>query len=406
MQKTANPLARSAGSDATDTRVAARDVARTLAAALPVRPDLLLVFGSFHHRAMFSDALDTLRSELHPAHLLASTNETVIFDDHEAERTAGLSALALCLPGTVIEPFRFDLEDGPPSVWSHGFIAERVALPGTVSRASVPLPHRGMIMLADPFSVNASHACAAIDEAAGPGGARIHGGVASGASLPGLNVLGCDLRTSHAGIVGVSIFGDIQMDAFASQGCQPVGPCMVVTKAAGGALLELGGRPALDALADMAEGLPPSERDRLQAGLLVGVAARAGKTRLGRGDFIVRPAVDIDRTRAAIVLPEPVAVGSTVQFQARDGQIASEDLSMLLDLEQVRGPAVGALLFSCTARGSRLFAEPGHDAATLSRRLAVPIAGCRCAGEFAPIEGRSFVHNHSAVGVVFRPVAR
>jgi small ligand-binding sensory domain FIST len=404
VRKTANPVTRSAGSDVTETRVAAREVACSLAAGLSVRPDALFVFGSFHHRAMFSDAIEMLRAELHPAHVLGTTVANTILDDSETEHTAGLCALAVSLPGTVIEPFRFDLEDGPPAVWSAGFISERVALPGSVTGAAGPLPHRGMIMLTDPFSVNATQVCAALDAAAGPAGARIHGGVASGASLPGLNVLACDRRTAHTGAVGLSIFGDIQLDGFASQGCQPVGTPMVVTKASGTRILEIGGRNALAALADMADGLPLLERERLQAGLLVGVAVHAGKARLGRGDFIVRPAVSIEPEHSAIVLTETVAVGSTIQFHVRDPDIASEDLSMLLDREQVRGPAAGALLFSCTARGPRLFAEPSHDASMLSRRLAVPIAGCRCAGEFAAIEGRSLVHNHSATGVVFRPV--
>ena len=57
---------------------AAREVATALRGGMIVRPDLLVVFGSFPHRALFSAAPDPLRAELHPAHLLASTARAVI----------------------------------------------------------------------------------------------------------------------------------------------------------------------------------------------------------------------------------------------------------------------------------------------------------------------------------------
>lgn len=186
------PSAVTASSECLDTRQAARALAEELRARTRCRPDLLVVFASFHHRALFSDALDLLRSELHPPHLLACTAEGVIEGSREIERTAGMCAIALSLPGVVARPFSFSLTDGPPSVWSDGFVRERVSLPPDEGA----LPHRGILMLADPFAVHTGHACAAIEHAAGPQGARIFGGVASGASFAGLNVLAVDRKTS------------------------------------------------------------------------------------------------------------------------------------------------------------------------------------------------------------------
>lgn len=399
VQRQSHMAASTAVSDQPNARAAAREVSEALSARLTVRPDLLVVFGTFHHRALFSDAIGSLRSDLHPAHLLACTAEGVIGNACEIERSCGLVAIALRLPGVTLRPFHFDIHDGPPSVWSPGFIRERVSLPPDEGA----LPFRGTLMLADPFSIHARHACAAIDDAAGPGGARIFGGLASGASHAGLNVLSCDRRTAHSGLVGLTVFGDVALDGFVSEGCAPLGPDLVVTKSRDNEVLELGGRPALTAAHDVAESLDARGRALLASGLLFGVAIDAGKPRLGRGDFLVREVLKVDAARKSIVLKDPVPVGSTVRFHARDARTAHEDLDLLLDSEQLREPPVAGLLFSCNARGTRMFGEPDHDAALVSRRLAgAPIAGFHCAGEIGPRHGRSCLHTQTASLALFR----
>jgi small ligand-binding sensory domain FIST len=403
VSRTKSPTSISARSERTDTRDAARELATALRAGSVVRPDILVVFASFHHRALFSDALEILRSELHPAHVLACTARSVISDGDDLEGGAAMSALALSLPGVVARPFWFDLNDGPPTVWSEELIRSRVALAPDEGDQRGTLPHCGILMLSDPFSISASQACAAIDAAAGPQGARIIGGIASGASHAGLNVLAADRRIAHMGVVGLSLFGDLTIDTVVSTGCRPIGAPFVVTKAQGTQLLELGGRPALAAAQAMAESLPESERAHFAHGLLVGVAINASKPRLGRGDFLVRPVQALDAARGAITLTEPVPVGSTVQFQLRDAHTATEDLSMLLDAEVMRDPAIAALIFSCESRGIRLYGLNEMDASLVSRRLNhVPIAGFHCSGEIGPFGKRSLVQSQSVAAAIFR----
>jgi small ligand-binding sensory domain FIST len=397
------PAAAAALSECLETRVAAREVAEQLrhkcAEAKIARPDLLIAFGSFHHRALFSDALEMLRDELRPAHTLGCTVESVLSGAQEVEQGPGLSVLALSLPGALVRPFHFELVDGPPSVWSPGFIRERVSLPPDEGA----LPHRGILMLSDPFSTDTGRACAAIDEVAGPQGARIFGGVASGASFAGMNVLAADRRVLNNGIVGVSIFGDVALDGLVSQGCAPIGPRFVVTKAVRNEILELNGRPALEVALEMSESLPERERDLRARGLLVGIAPDAAKPRLGRGDFIVRSVSRVDPARGAITLTDHVSTGQTVEFHVRDARTADEDLRMLLDAEQLRGDTAAAILFSCNARGYRLFGSAHHDAELVSRRLRTQaVAGFHCAGEIGPLGRRSFVHTQTASVVAFR----
>lgn len=407
VRQTKSPFSISARSDRTDTREAAREVASNLRASMPVRPDVLVMFASFRHRALFSDALDILRGELHPSHVLGCTARSVIADAEELEGAAGMSAMALSLPGVVARPFWFDLTDGPPAVWSEAFIRSRVALAPDEGDSRGVLPHAGILMLADPFSINPSHVCAAIDAAAGPRGARIVGGIASGASHAGLNVLAADRRLAHMGVVGLSMFGDLAIDCVVSSGCRPIGAPIVVTKARGNQLLELGGRPALVAAQEMADSLPESERALFAQGLLVGVAVNAAKPRLGRGDFLVRPVEALDAARGAITITDAIAVGSTIRFQVRDARTAREDLGMLLDAEVLKDPPVGTLLFSCESRGSHLYGLGESDASLVSRRLGgAPLAGFHCSGEIGVFGSRSLIQSQSVSAAIFRALPR
>jgi hypothetical protein len=94
-----------------------------------------------------------------------------------------------------------------------------------------------------------------------------------------------------------------------------------------------------------------------------------------------------------------------VQFHVRDAHSADEDLRRILAQENtVLGgrPAAGALLFTCNGRGSRMFAEPDHDAGLLAALLGeIPVAGFFCAGELGPVGGQNFLHTFTASIALF-----
>ncbi len=69
--------------------------------------------------------------------------------------------------------------------------------------------------------------------------------------------------------------------------------------------------------------------------------------------------------------------------------------------------AAGALLFTCTGRGSRLFAEPDHDAGLVAKTLGeIPLAGFFCDGELGPVGGQNFLHTFTASLALFPETAR
>ena len=93
-----------------------------------------------------------------------------------------------------------------------------------------------------------------------------------------------------------------------------------------------------------------------------------------------------------------------MQFHIRDAATADEDLRALLSSSAAESatPPAGALLFTCNGRGTRLFAEPNHDAACLRDCLGdIPVAGFFAQGELGPIGGKNFLHGFTASVALF-----
>jgi small ligand-binding sensory domain FIST len=183
-----------------------------------------------------------------------------------------------------------------------------------------------------------------------------------------------------------------------SQGCRPIGQPFIVTRAEGSLVLELGGRPAVGRLQELADAASEDDRTLLRHGLHVGLVLDEHHAEFGPGDFLVRNLLGADPNSGALVIGEQVRVGQTVQFHVRDAAAADEDLQALLVGEQ----AAAGLVFTCTGRGQHLFGTADHDAEAVHAHLGpIPLAGAFCAGEIGPVDGRSFVHTFTASMALF-----
>ena len=397
------PFACSAVSGHFDTRTAATEIADSLFDELSAPGstsgcDLALLFASFHHRAAFDDAAAIVRKAIAPRTVLGVTAEAVIGGDRELEGVAGLSAIALRLPGVRVHAWH-STPDDPMPLEDPQAIRNRIGFNDEFRTA---------IMVGDPFTTPITRLLPALtisgQTAEKPAPVVITGGMASGSSQPGLNVLIQNERVLSAGAVGVSLSGNLDIDFIVSQGCRPIGTPFIITKCKGNVILELGGRKAIDALQEMAQELSEAEKRLLSRGLLMGRVVNEYKDRFGRGDFLVRNVMGFDQKIGGIAAGERCRPGQTIQFHVRDAVTATEDLQLLLD-SQVLNPAppFGALLFSCNGRGERLFGQPNHDLNIIRERLGeIPIAGFFAAGEFGPIGDRSYLHGHTASLAVLR----
>lgn len=328
--------------------------------------DLALLFASGPHVRALADAAGVVRALLRPAVLLGATASGVLAAGREVEGTASFS------------------------LWTGRFGAVHPLRLGPGGRPTEPdFEPAALVLVGDPSTfVAAPHFG---DLARQWPGLPIVGGLASAAVRPGGNRLVLDDLVTTAGGVGVLLGPGVEVEALVSQGCRPVGDPLVVTAADGHVVRELGGRPAMARVLELAnDRLTPEEVQGVnQGGLLVGRAVDEGKAELERGDFLVGELVGASQVEGWIALTDEVAVGATLQFHLRDADTADDDLRATLNGRA----ADAALVFAGAGRGRQLFDVPHHDAAVVDEYLGRPAAaGMSCAGAFGPVGGRNVVH--------------
>lgn len=320
---------------------------------------------------------------------VGATAGGVIGDGRGVEHGPAIAVWAATLPGAGVRPFRLSAEGSDGGIRVQGFLPPRS-------------DDRVAALVVDPYSFPVGgflqHANTAIP------GFPLVGGLAGAPGGPGANRLfldgpGFDAEVHDRGGVGVMLGGEVSARTVVSQGCRPIGPAMVVTRAEGNLLLELAGTPAYQRLAEIVTSLPAAEQELVGRGLHVGIAMNEYADEHGRGDFLIRGVVGVDEARGAVAIGEVVEVGQTVRFQVRDAPGAGEDLIELLGPD----PSGGALLFSCNGRGTAMFDDADHDVRVVRRALgARGVAGFFAAGEIGPVAGRNHLHGFTASVLAFR----
>ena len=380
-----------------DTRTAAWGVADRLASDLAGSPALAVVIASFHHAAALPEAVRIVRETTDAGSILAMTACGVLAGVDEHHSGPALTAFGLGGPGIRARSFAFDHLDGPADVWSRQLVRSRLRLAS---------PPRVVGLFGDPFSPGSASLPRAV-EATVPAGTPLMGGLVSGGSQPGTNVLVADDRVLTGGTVGFVLEGAVEATPIIAHAGRGVGPLLVVTATENGTITELSGRPASEALDEVLAELSASDRSRLGARPLLGIASDANKRTLGRGDYLIRPIATVDRGGGGLLVPGGVARGSSVRFQVVDGDTERQDLAMALDLAMLdERPIFGVLAASSAARGPGLLGSDGHDAARLHARLGgPPLAGLVTAAEVAPIGGRHRLAGMGLSAIALRPGA-
>jgi small ligand-binding sensory domain FIST len=363
------------------------------------RPDLLLAFASPHH-AQDLDYLPGLAGGRTPGALLVGcTGSGVIGDAREAEDGPALSLTGAWLPGVACRGFHVEMASLPDpdtgaASW-HG-----LAGIGPRSRPK-------FLLLADPFTVDADVLVRGLDRAY-PRAPKF-GGLASGGRAPGENRILLGEEVHRRGAVGVAFTGDLEVDTLIAQGCRPIGSPMLVTRCRGGALLELDRGKPLEVLAEIYGGLGPRDRELMRHSLFLGIDMREERVEYDPGELLVRNIVGADPGTGAISVGEELRPVQAVQFVLRDASTADEDLRRMLHVRRATGAPRpdGALLFSCTGRGSGLFGRPDHDTGLFEEVLGpAALGGFFCNGEIGPVGGTTFLHGYTSAFALFRGVKR
>lgn len=388
-------------STAANTAEAVRDACdRALAALGGRKPDLAVVCHSPHHAAGPADLPDLLARRISAGCLVGAMGESVVATGREIELAPALCVWLADFGGRVrLDPFHVAAEDTPdgPSL---------LGLPDALFDAD---PRRSaLLVFGDPYSFPAGELFLPRMNEDYPG-MPVMGGMSSGAAAPGERGLILDGRAHADGAVGVLLrdtagSGPLPWRQVVSQGCRPVGPPFVITKAQDQIIVELGGQVPLKVLRSLYQTLTPGDQKLFETSLHVGLAVTEYGDRQGPGDFLIRNLYGLDPDAGVLAITDSVRVGQTVRFHLRDQASASAELRDLLAADRAAHPApAAALAFTCNGRGSRMFDAPSHDAKAIESAFGpVPVAGWFAAGEFGPIGGVNFVHGFTASVVLFQ----
>jgi len=386
--KTAEALALSA-----DPVEAASRAARQARARLGDVPACLAVlFASEHFFGSAQALLEAVTAETGELPLIGCVAEAVVGGAREIESEP---AVSLWLAAGL----------GPVQTFGMEFV--RTASGGAFGGYRFGTGPAGIhLMICDPFTFPAGDLLAHLNQHVGE--AVVMGGMASGGLRQGRSRLFLDQRVLSGGAVGVHL-PHAEVHPLVAQGCRPVGDPYTVTRADGNVIFDLGGRPPLTRLRELAAALPSRDRELLAQGAQLGLVIDEYRTESRPGDFLIRGLAGADPQSGAVVVGDAVQVGQTVQFHVRDADSADEDLRRTLQREVAAlggREAAGALLFTCNGRGSRLFPEPGHDAGLVATMLGdIAVAGFFCAGELGPVGGRNFLHAYTASIALFPQTA-
>ena len=94
-----------------------------------------------------------------------------------------------------------------------------------------------------------------------------------------------------------------------TQGCQAVGAPQTITAAEGNLILEIDGRPAVEALEKTLNSPDNPGLRQMTKHLLAGIGERGAG---GRSDYVVRPFAITDSDRPALAVDDRVRAGKTI----------------------------------------------------------------------------------------------
>jgi small ligand-binding sensory domain FIST len=349
---------------------------------LGTSPDVAVLFATEAHLGAIEDVAATVQTVLDPRAFIGTAACAVLGGDRGVEDRPGMVLWAGRLAGR-LTPVHLTAEQSDDGWVIAGLESLR------------DRPASTLVLIADPFTFPVGGLLATL--AAERPEIRVIGGMASAARMPGGNRLIVGGRVTAHGAVGLLLDGVDAPETVVSQGCRPIGTPFTVTRSERHVIHELAGRPALERLLEMVEGLDPADRALAREGLQCGIVVDDHKLDFGRGDFLIRGVLGADRENGAIAVGDNVPVGATVQFQVRDATTAGEDLQLLLSDHD----ASGALVFTCNGRGVQMFGDEHHDASIVHRVLGGAVAGMFCAGEVGPVAGTNALHGFTASVALF-----
>lgn len=353
-----------------------------------------LVFMSprfFRHAA---PVLEIMRVHAQIPVLAGCSGTGLIVGDQEIEENAGLTLGLYSLPGAELKALHFTQrqveEANGPAYWR-------------VETGVEPEKTNGWLAFIDPFHLDAESWLRGWNEAYAP--LPILGGLASGNFEEQTTQVYLNGDVFEEGGVAISVGGDVKLASVISQGCTPIGETWTLTGVDRNLIHKIANRRAYDVLADTFNALSSEEQRKTRGNLFIGLVTDEYRENFHRGDFLIRNLLGAEPSSGVIAVGAFPRAGQTIQFQRRDAQAATEDMTELLTRAKNRlaGATIyGGCLCCCNGRGKNLFGQPSHDAKLVQKQLGpIGLAGFFCNGEFGPVGDKSFLHGYTASLALF-----
>ncbi|RZO54684.1 MAG: hypothetical protein EVA89_27495 [Sandaracinaceae bacterium] len=266
--------------------------------------------------------------------------------------------------------------------------------------------HRTGLLLLDPLAGNGEEATLITAAYLGED-IRLAGGAAGDDLAMKRTTVSIGARVADDAIVAAVIFSKAPLGVGVCHGHQPISQPLEITKAEGGTVYEVEGRPAWDvwaehtAAAAKAVGLDPASLTEEQIGGFL-LRYEAG---LASGDeYKIRAPLSRNADGSlgmACGIPQGAKIRITESVPER--QVESARTAAKRARAQLGAPAAGAIVFDCICRNLILDDRFGQAVAGISEELGgVPLAGFETYGEIALDAGDlSGFHNTTTVVLAF-----
>ncbi|HTW02263.1 MAG TPA: FIST N-terminal domain-containing protein, partial [Streptosporangiaceae bacterium] len=295
---------------------ASRAVSEARAALGGASPSFAVLFASAHFLGLAQGLVTAVAEDLGKVPLIGCVAESVAGGAREIESEPAIS-LWLAADLGPVETFAMEFVRTPSGGAFGGY-------------RFGPDPAGAHLMICDPFTFPADDLLAHLNDHVP--GAVVMGGLASAGLAARQSRMFLDDRVISNGAVGAHL-PEAELHPLVAQGCRPVGDPYTITRAGGNLIFELGGRPPLARLQELAGAMPDGERDLLAQGVQVGMVIDEYQAEPRQGDFLIRGLLGADPESGTLAVNDEVQVGQTVQFHVRDARSADEDLRRILERE-------------------------------------------------------------------------
>lgn len=352
--------------------------------------DFALVFATIPHAALYPRMLERIAEITRTRHVVGCSAMGIVTSDGEVEDEPAIAVLVLASDTVMATPFLIR------SLRQQGGLAAR-RMSGMLANAR---SSRDLLMLfPDTLTLQAGPFLDGLRRT-WPGVAAVGGG----ASENGTHMhtyQWCGTEVASDSVCGALFSGGVSRAIGHTIACHPVADPLLVTRAEGNVIYELGGRPAYEVFTNLLREWAITDLRTAASMILLGFPCDPTQTCLLPGEYYVRNIHGVDPHEGSLLAGSPVREGQVVSFTVRDAANARRDMeNMVEELSRVcsgRPPGFG-VYFNCCGRGTALYGHANVDLEIIRRQFGdLPVIGFFTYAEIGPTADGSCLHNYTGV---------